>query len=447
MQSLQDPFGHLLSLRDNLTDAWVTLDRPTLDFFYNRIDAQEKTILDVCFLFGSKLQIGKRAKCFLGMVCFLLSFCVSHGQVRTQSTPDISFAFWYEPWQPGATIRKLEPANVIIGVPLNALPEIHKAGKRGLQYVTYYQSGFGTEFLKNDADLNNVGFKSSKAYDQSAFGGRDNYVLCPNSIELRARITRFLDASLKAGVDGYFIDNTFLDPPAHEVCNAPHSHIKQDTLGGRAYVDLLAAVRERMRQQNPRAILIANPGSPAWSDKIAEGKPSLWDVSDYVVWESYGYTSHAGWQHNRWKETIEQSFLYSASADKAPKLLALSYPKSAEEAQFAFSVAKVFGFAWAANLGENQEGKNQDGGHFGLFLKLTPADLGDPVNSLTERSSRLLHRKFTHGEIFVNVGQSTEQISITSEAIVYIGGNAPVKMGPHVETLPPMTAAIAVKTH
>jgi hypothetical protein len=371
-------------------------------------------------------------------------FCLSHGQSRTKAPVDRTFSFWYEPWQTGVTINKLQDANIIIGVPPAALSEIHQAGKRGLQYVTYYQTGFKTAFLKDGDDLSNVGFNAGSGFEKSAFGGKDNYVLCPNSVELKARVLRYLDGSMKEGVDGYFIDNSFIDPSAHEVCVAPHSHIQSGAQGGRAYVALLSAVREKMKQQNPSAILITNPGSPVWSDKIDDGTPSLWDVSDYVLWESYGYTSHSGPRHDRWKQTLEQSFVYAAAPNKARKVLALSYPQTISEARFAYAVAKIFGFTWTANLGEKQQGKNEDGGHFGVFLNQFPFELGDPVSSLPDKSSRLLHRTFSRGEVFVNTGMESERIPIAKGATIYAGDSAPEKGASAQLTLPSMTAVFVL---
>lgn len=386
-------------------------------------------------------------KCAATLLLLIASvfFCFSHGQPRITSSADNSFAFWYEPWQSGTTINKFQAANIIIGVPPSAMFEIHKAGKRGLQYVTYYQSGFGTAFLKDGEDLPTVGFKAGSGFEKSAFGGKDNYVLCPNSVELNARVLRYLDGSMKEAVDGYFIDNSFVDPSAHEVCAATHSHIQPGVQGGRAFVALISAVRDKMKLQNRSAILITNPGSPVWSDKIADGSPSLWDVSDYVLWESYGYTSHSGPAHDRWKQTVEQSFVYAAVPGKAHKVLALSYPQTVGEARFAFAVAKIFGFNWTANLGEKQHGKNEDGGHFGMFLNQIPFELGDPVGSLPDKSSRLLHRTFSNGEVFVNTGATPQTVAVPKGSTVYLGSQeAFAATGPvSVES---MTAMILVKS-
>ena len=104
---------------------------------------------------------------------------------------------------------------------------------------------------------------------------------------------RFLDESIKQGFDGYFVDNTFVDPSAHEVCSAKHPHNKDGVVGGSAYLDLLQAVRLRIKEKAPTAILISNPGNPRWADDLASSKPSLWDISDLVLWESYGYSSYS----------------------------------------------------------------------------------------------------------------------------------------------------------
>src|SRR5215472_4628059 len=174
-----------------------------------------------------------------------------------------TFAFWYDPWQPGTTIQKLKPAKIIVGVPANAIPEIRAAHKLALQYVTYYQSTFQHAFLKDRADLPNVGFEVNGTFEKSKFGGQDNYVLCPNSKELESRVLRHVDESLQAGFDGYFVDNTFLSPSAGEVCNAQHAHLSANSTRGQAYVSLIAAVRQKLKSANPTALLILNPGNPA----------------------------------------------------------------------------------------------------------------------------------------------------------------------------------------
>jgi hypothetical protein len=378
-------------------------------------------------------------------ITFSLAFCLCAKPANPSSPGQDVFQFWYEPWQPESTLKKLSAATVIVGVPASYLPEIHKSGRRALQYVTYYQTHFKTAFLKDQTDLARVGFESRGQSEKSAFGGRDNYVLCPNSIELKARVLNYLEGTLKAGFDGYFVDNTFVDPQAHQVCDASHPHIKPGVQGGRAYLDLLVAIREKMKQQNPSAILVSNPGSGVWADQIASGRPTLWDVSDYVVWESYGYSSLTGANHDRWKSTIEQSFKYASAPDKASKILTLSYPQNLAEARFAFAIARTFGFTWSANLGENARGTNEKGGHFGVFLNDIPFDVGEPLSPLPDPGSSLLHRTFAHGEIFVNCGKTAQNVSPSVTGTLFLGDSPGTKLASRQIDLAPMTSAIILK--
>lgn len=385
---------------------------------------------------------------YLSVVPLLSGILLYSVHAQKQSSPGqggTTFAFWYDPWKPDATLKKLPSASVVIGVPPNAVSEIHKSGRRALQYITYYQSRFTTAFLNDRNDLANVGFQVDRQNLKSAFGGQDNYVLCPNSVELKARVLRFLDGSLKQGFDGYFVDNTFQQPATYQVCTAAHQHSNPNAQGGRAYVDLLAAVREKMKQQNPSAMLVTNPGSPFWADQIASGQPSLWDVSDYILWESYGYSSLAGPSHDRWKQTIDQSTTYAANPDKARKILALSYPRNIPEARFSFAVARIFGFEWTANLGDRDQNTGKDGGHFGTFLNDVPFDIGEPVGSPPDTSDPLLHRRFTNGEIFANDGSATQRIPVAPGTIIYVGGAPAEKPISGQLELAPMTAAIVLK--
>lgn len=356
-------------------------------------------------------------------------------------------AFWYEEWQPGLTLSKLEPANVVIGVPPTAIPEIHKSGRRALQYITYYQARFNTAFLKNRDDLDNVAFRVNGQWVKSAFGGEDNYVLCPNSVELESRVLQFVDKSLQSGFDGYFIDNTFLEPAAHQQCTAQHKHLRRGLTAGEAYVDLVNAVQKRFKSANPAALLIINPGNPATLESIAPTAGSLWDVCDYVLWESYGYSSHRGAQHDRWDSTVQGSIAISHDPLKAAKILALSYPTDLAEARFSFATASVFGFSWSANLGERDEKSSRDGGRFGAFLNEIPFNLGKPVGPVPQRPERLLHRTFSNGEVFVNLGSNPQHISVAIRGVIFLGGQRAQKITSASFELPAMTSAIILHEH
>lgn len=358
------------------------------------------------------------------------------------NTSEGKAAFWYESWKPEVTLKKLQPAEIVIGAPATAIPEIHKSGKRVLQYVTYYQSHIPGPFLSDANDVPNVAFRLKGAFLTSVFG-KDRYVLCPNSAELHERVLRYAEESLKQGYDGYFIDNAYIDPAAHATCDATHAHLSRDVTGGSSYVQLVAAVRQKLRATKPGALLIVNPGTPGSLASIAPQASSLWDLSDYVLWESYGYTSIAGPKHDDWKHTIDQSFGYAAEPEKLRKILALSYPRNVTEARFSYAVAKIFGFKWACNLGENQQDKNEDGGHYGAFLNDVSFDLGEPVGKLPAKGTPMLHREFSRGEIFVNAGATEQSISIHGDEVLVgsTDGND------HLKTMPlaPMTAAILLR--
>ncbi len=402
-------------------------------------------MLGIKVLRGEKLS---RLKSHLVISAFIAGCVTSYIHATPVNSPGAAqdvFQFWYDPWQPDATLKKVGAANVIIGAPPSAVPEIHKSGRRVLQYVTYYQSVLNHPFLKDRQDLLNVGFQSNGEFEKSAFGGQDNYVLCPNSVELKSRVLRFLDSSLQQGFDGYFVDNTFLDPVAHQVCSAKHQHSQENEVGGRAYLDLLAAVRAKLKGRNPTALLITNPGNPWLAESLASGNPSLWDLSDLVLWESYGYTSYRGPKHDRWRNTIRESFRYAAMPEKEAKLLVLSYPEDLAQARFSFAVARIFGFKWTANLGESLQNTDKEGGDFGAFLNGIPSGLGEPLGSLPEISNPLLHRTFQHGEAFANTGTAPQTISLPKSSRVYIGDRTIEVTVQRTLNLEPMTAAVIIK--
>jgi hypothetical protein len=381
-------------------------------------------------------------KCLPLLLVASLAFAFAPRKSRAQSSYGNTFAFWYEDWKPGTTINKLQAANIIVGVQPGALPEIHKSGRRALQYITYYQARFDTAFLKGADDLPNVGFQLNGEFVKSRFGGANNYVLCPNSVELKNRVLRFLDTSMQQGYDGYFLDNTYLDPAAHGICSARHQHINPGVTGGSSYVSLVAAVREKLKTSNPSALLILNPGNPASLASIAPDAKPLWDLPDYVLWESFGYSSLRGPHHDDWKHTL--SIAYGLNPDQRSKIIALSFPENVAEARFSFAVARIFGLKWTANLGEKQQGKNDDGGHFGAFLNDLPTGLGEPLGALPDKSSLLLHRTFQYGEVFANTGSSRQAIALPRFGRVYVGDQLEGTTASRKLILEPMTAAFVV---
>jgi hypothetical protein len=341
-----------------------------------------------------------------------------------------TFAFWYSTWDSNVTPAAIRPAEVVIGLAPSKVATAHALGKRALQYQTYYQSQPGSLLLNSAADLANVGFEINQQFVVNIFGTPTNsYVLCPNSVLIHQRVAQYVQQSITSGYDGLFVDNTFFDPPAHQVCDGAHPHVDPTAEGGRAYVTLLSEVRKMIKANNPNAILMVNPGNPVWLDRIATGSPTLWDISDYVLWEGWGYT--AGTQHDQWDSYIQATYdMVGAHPDRIQQLLALSYVKSVTEARFAFAAARFFGLNWTGNINNS----------FGSYLNSVPFGLGEPIGSLPPQAS-ILHRAFEHGEVFVNISLSTQSVTVPAGNL-YLGETNQAISAPTVVNIPPRVAAI-----
>lgn len=332
------------------------------------------------------------------------------------------FAFWYEPWKGSETFNKLAKADFVVGVAPEDIGSIHQLGSHALRYVTFYQAQFNTAFLKDQADLANVGFWNDNAFLPSAFGGTNNYVLCDNSKLMHERAIAFVDESLrKDQFDGLFIDNAYLTPAAVRYCSSKnHFHTQPGMRGDDSWLELLSEVRKEVKSISPSALMITNPGDPKNANQLGTGKYSIWDLSDYVLWESYGYSSYRDEKHDRWQETILSSFELP-EADRR-KILALSYPLNRSEALYSFAVAKIFGFEWTANLGEVDATTGKDGGHFGPFLPDIPFQLGSskgPIQGTKNSSS--IARAFAKGRAIANISASQIEVEVPGNTRVYLG--------------------------
>jgi hypothetical protein len=358
--------------------------------------------------------------------------------------PAHTFAFWYESWDPKTTPTDLAPADVSIGVIEPEIPLAHAAGKLVLQYQTYYQAIPDSLLLNSMDDLANVGFQINRNFVMTIFGFPTNsYVLCPSSKLVHERVQKYVQLAFAAGYDGLFIDNTFFDPPAHAICDSLHEHVGPAMEGGRAYLQLLSEVRQTVKAHSPDAILMTNPGDPNWADRIASGKPTLWDLSDYVLWESYGYTSFRTAGHDVWNTDIPKSHRFaSAFPEKATKVVALSYVLNVHEARYAFAVARFFGFNWTANIGRNQQQTDVSDGHFGAFLVSIPFQLGQPLGALPPLA-KVLHRAFEHGEVFINIDTVAHTITASSGTI-YLAGTTIQAATPTSLDLQPRDAAVLI---
>lgn len=379
----------------------------------------------------------------LPILLFVLTSCAGLGtssnSLSPTPTPTASngaakpiFAFWYSPWDPKVTPAAIKPADVVIGLDPSKVATAHAAGKRVMQYQTYYQSQPGTSLLNSTGDLANVGFEINHQFVVNIFGIVTNsYVLCPNSVMLHQRVQQYVQQSLTSGYDGLFVDNTFFDPPAHLVCDGNHAHLDPTAEGGRAYVTLMSEVRKMIKARNPNAILMINPGNPSWLDHIATGSPTLWDISDYVLWEGWGYTADA--QHDRWDFYIPATYgLMAPHPERTQQLVILSYVKSVTEARFAFAAARFFGFNWTGNINNS----------FGNYLNSIPFGLGEPVGPLPPQAS-VLHRAFEHGEVFVNMSGTPQSITVPAGTL-YLGETNQTVSAPAVVDVQPRTAAIVL---
>ena len=352
------------------------------------------------------------------------------------------FAFWYEDWKPD-TWEKLQPASVLIGVPANAVAEIHGKGGKAVNYVSFYQARFGTVFLRNADDLATVGFHTSQGYLPSAFGGEHNYVLCSNSEKLRERALTYVDQAMRATkFDGFFVDNAYQPPATTLVCDAKHAHVAPGENGGSAYVDLLSAIHLAVKRAEPSAVVIVNVGNPARSILQSNGH-TLWDFSDYLLWESYGYASAVGAAHDRWKQTIEASFDVANSAS-AKKVLALSYPQTSAEALYSYAVASAFGFEYAANLGVSEQRKEGAGGHYGIFASKLPHLIGSPTNPPPAAGASVLKRTYRNGTCAVNLGQSNYPIVAKHSGTLYLENGSSVLQKGRRYSLPAGKSSILI---
>ncbi len=325
---------------------------------------------------------------------------------------------------------------MIIGVASTAVVGVHAAKALALAYVTYYQSADPGTFISSEKDVPSVGFFSDGQHLQSTLDpGWD--VLCANSAVFRQRVVKQLNSLLNDHYDGLFIDNTIASPAATDTCTAPHAHVNPGERGDDSYLSLLAEVRSALQQASPNAIIITNPGNPVWADQLGTGiEPSLWQSSDLVLWESYGYTSDTGSEHDDWQNTLTSSYTYAADPTKSSKILALSYPQNISEALFSFSGARMFGFRWTANLRVNGTS-----GHFGEFTSSMPSSVGQPQGPLVSHPG-LLARQFSNGIAYANTGTSTVSVTISQAGTIMTARGAQAATANSSVSLAPDNAAV-----
>jgi hypothetical protein len=382
----------------------------------------------------------------LGLCAFERGVMPGPSEQAPQSPrPEPRFAFWYEPWKGSDTFNKVAKAGYVVGVSPGDVSSVHQLGSRALRYVTFYQAQFGSAFLKDQADLANVGFLSDNAFLPSAFGRTNNYVLCDNSEVMHKRALAFVDETLqKEQFDGLFVDNTYLSPAALRYCSSKsHFHTQPGMRGDDSWLELLSEVRKEVKTLSPSALIITNPGNPNTANRLGTGKYSLWNLSDYILWESYGYTSYRDKRHDHWQEAIASSFALPEAERR--KILALSYPLSGSEALYSFAVARIFGFEWTANLGERDTTTEKDGGHFGAFLSDIPFQLGPSKGPIEgSRNSAFIARAFEKGRAIANISAFPTEVEVPGISRVYVGDRVSEYVRSTKITLSPGGAVVCV---
>ena len=313
------------------------------------------------------------------------------------------FAFWYEAWDSSTTPDKLQAADVIIGI--LAQPTTTKS--QSLAYVTYYQDRMGGDFINTADEIPLVTLQQNGVVQPSAFTSENPGwdVLCDNSLEMRRKAFDQLTRLINRGYEGLFVDNA---ADKNLTCTAPHAHLHVGERSDDSYLVLLRDIRSQLNQLSTTSLLIANAGNITTADSLGTGANTgaMWTVADFVLWESYGYTSYQDSQHDQLAATIAKSLTYAADATKAAKTLALSYPRTQQEALLSFALARMFGFAWTANLGVNGLA-----GHWGVFAPSMPWTVGAPRGNLYLQGA-LVAREFSNGVVFANTGATAVAINI-----------------------------------
>jgi len=256
-------------------------------------------------------------------------------------------------------------------------------------------------------------------------------VLCDNSMATRQRALDKLTASIGSGYGGLFVDNAAQVP---QTCTASHPHLKDGQRSDDSYLTLLGDVQAKLKTISTAPLLIANAGDISVADSTGTGSNAgaMWTIADFVLWEGFAYEVDlpGSATRDRVDSTVANCQVYGADATKAAKILALSYPKTSQEALLSFALARIFGFAWTANIGS-------DGteGHWGEFVLSMPWSVGDPQGNLYVQSA-LLARRFTNGVVYANTGSSAVTINFPQPGtLVLADGQATVtqnaSLAPH----------------
>ena len=311
----------------------------------------------------------------------------------------------------------MQGADVVIG----ALGGATAAEPRFLAYVTYYQDHLGGQFINTADEVPLLALQKDGVVQATAFTDEDPGwdVLCDNSVELRRKALDQLARLVNQGYVGLFVDNA---ADKRLTCTATHPHLHPLERSDDSYLVLLGDSRQKLKELLATPLLIANAGNITVADSLGAGANSgaMWTIADFVLWESYGYASYEDSRHDQLDATVAKSMVYATDTNKAAKVLVLSYPQTQQEALLSFALARIFGFAWTANLGDSGRV-----GHWGAFAPSMPWAMGSPQGNLYVQGS-LLARQFSNGIAYANTGNNAVDINIPQcGTLVSAAGGSP----------------------
>jgi hypothetical protein len=375
-----------------------------------------------------------------------LAVAVAHPP-RTAAAVE-TFAFWYEPYKPGAgpdaSIHRIGNASFVLGPGAGAAADLKKHGMGLLPYVTYYQTAGWAGAFPKDADPTQVTSKispicfyqksahyagSPPGYVPSIFCRPGNveynpaavqYTTCPNSVPFRDMVLASARQQLDGGAMGFFVDNGYEDDvAANAVCEstAHQHHYGDDLTASDAFIGLLLDVTCEIKRRNPAGVLMVNGGVRAESRFYGL---TLGDVCDGQLWESYLRSSYSTPKEHvyAWEPVYRQSVDLEKAAHAVPprRMFVLSYPWDRDEAFFCYATAKLCDLPWSANLGDSDPHHTHFGGHFGTYPELINLRLGQPTRGEEyggHKQGDVYVREYEQGIVAVNPTRTPRDATIT----------------------------------
>jgi hypothetical protein len=239
---------------------------------------------------------------------------------------------------------------------------------------------------------------------------RVQYTTCPNSAELRRRVLARVDAALRDGAGGFFIDNGYFDDlGARTACESTtHAHVYGELTGAASFLGLLTELVAHAKRHDARAVVLVNEGVP---DETRFYGASIDDLADGIVWESYLFTTYVPRERHasQWDEVYRAS-VERERAQPRRRTYVLSYPWDRDEAFFAFATAKLCALPFAASLG-----RQGWAGVTPAFVELTRTRLGGVADAREvggTRAGELYTRRYQHGMVLVNPTAAAQETTV-----------------------------------